>query len=91
VDLSTEADDTAQWAGEYDALAGRREKAAFISQLAMLGFDPGECRVTVRRVSSEGPADTRRNGVGAVHHRNSERAVDLMRMGSQLANQPSDE
>jgi hypothetical protein len=48
-----------QWAGEYDALAGRREKGAFVSQLTALGYSPHDFRVTVRRVPSEGPEDTR--------------------------------
>ena len=54
-----EAGDGVQWAGEYDALAGRREKGAFVSQLAALGYVPNEFRVTVRRVSSDGPGDSR--------------------------------
>jgi hypothetical protein len=48
-----------QWAGEYDALAGRREKGAFASQLALLGYSAQEFRVTVRRIPPDGPADTR--------------------------------
>jgi len=58
-DLSAAADSGVQWAGEYDALAGRREKGAFVSQLAALGYRPHDFRVTVRRVPSEGPEDTR--------------------------------
>jgi hypothetical protein len=59
VDLSVQNGDGVQWAGEYDALAGGREKAAFVSQLVTLGYIPNEFRVTVRRVPSEGPADPR--------------------------------
>jgi hypothetical protein len=58
-DLSAAAGSGVQWAGEYDALAGRREKGAFVSQLAALGYSPHDFRVTVRRVPSEGPEDTR--------------------------------
>jgi hypothetical protein len=58
-DLSADAGAGVQWQGEYDALAGRREKGAFVSQLTTLGYRPNEFRVTVRRVPSEGPADTR--------------------------------
>jgi hypothetical protein len=58
-DLSSGAGSGVQWQGEYDALAGRREKGAFVSQLAMLGYSPRDFRVTVRRVPSEGPDDTR--------------------------------
>src|SRR5664279_10680 len=36
-DLAADAGYGVQWAGEYDALAGRREKGAFVSQLATLG------------------------------------------------------
>jgi hypothetical protein len=58
-DLSGDGGNGVQWAGEYDALAGRREKGAFASQLAMLGYSPHDFRVTVRRVPSDGPEDTR--------------------------------
>jgi hypothetical protein len=59
LDVSAEAGDGVQWVGEYDALAGRREKGAFVSQLTALGYAPGEFRVTVRRVSPDGPGDSR--------------------------------
>jgi len=59
VDLSVQNGDGVQWAGEYDALAGGGEKAAFVSQLVTLGYIPNEFRVTVRRVPSEGRADPR--------------------------------
>jgi hypothetical protein len=58
-DLSADAGNGVQWTGEYDALAGRREKGAFVSQLVTLGYSPHDFRVTVRRVPSEGPEDTR--------------------------------
>jgi hypothetical protein len=57
MDLSAEPDGV-QWAGEYNLLASRREKAAFVSLLVRLGYIPDEFRVTVRRVSSSGLADT---------------------------------
>jgi hypothetical protein len=53
--LSADAGGGVHWAG-HGALAGRREKTAFASQLAALGYSPPEFRVTVRRVPSEGPA-----------------------------------
>jgi hypothetical protein len=59
VDLSVQNGDGVQWAGEYDALAGGGEKAAFVSQLVTLGYIPNEFRVIVRRVPSEGCADPR--------------------------------
>jgi hypothetical protein len=58
VGLSVEVDGV-QWAGEYNALAGRREKAGFVSRLVMLGYRPDDFRVTVQRVPSEGPEDAR--------------------------------
>jgi hypothetical protein len=59
VDLSVQNGDGVQWAGEYDALAGGGEKAAFVSQLVTLGYIPNEFRVTVRRMRSEGRDDPR--------------------------------
>jgi hypothetical protein len=59
VDLSSDAPDGVQWRGEDDALAGRREKGAFVSVLLALGYRAGEFRVTVRCVSPEGPDDSR--------------------------------
>jgi hypothetical protein len=50
--LSAETDEGVQWRGEHNALTGRREKAAFVSQLATLGYSPHEFRVTVRLVPS---------------------------------------
>ena len=58
-DLSSDAADGVQWRGEDDALAGRREKGAFVSELSALGYRAGEFRVTVRCVSPEGPDDSR--------------------------------
>jgi hypothetical protein len=59
VDVPVQNGDGVQWAGECDALAGGREKAAFVSQLVTLGYIPNEFRVSVRRMPSEGPADPR--------------------------------
>ena len=59
VDLPVQNGDGVQWAGECDALAGGREKAAFVSQLVTLGYIPNEFRVTVRRMRSEGRDDPR--------------------------------
>jgi hypothetical protein len=59
VDLPVQNGGDVQWAGECDALAGGREKAAFVSQLVTLGYIPSEFRVTVRRVPSEGRPDPR--------------------------------
>ena len=59
MDLSVQNGDGVQWAGEYDALAGGGEKAAFVSQLVTLGYIPNEFRVTVRRMRSEGRDDPR--------------------------------
>jgi hypothetical protein len=58
VDFSAEPDGV-QWAGEYNLLAARREKAAFVSLLVRLGYSPEEFRVTVRRAPSSGPRDKR--------------------------------
>ena len=52
--LSADAGGGVHWAG-HGALAGRREKTAFASQLATLGYSPHEFRVTVRRVPAEAP------------------------------------
>jgi hypothetical protein len=52
--LSADAGGGVHWAG-HGALADRREKTAFASQLATLGYSPHEFRVTVCRVPSEGP------------------------------------
>jgi hypothetical protein len=52
--LSADAGGGVHWAG-HDALAGRREKTAFASQLATLGYSPHDFRVTVRRLPSEAP------------------------------------
>jgi hypothetical protein len=59
VNLSAEAGEGVQWRGDYNALAPQREIAAFVSQLAALGYSPGEFRVTVRSVP-EGLEGTRR-------------------------------
>ena len=56
-DLSAEPDGV-QWAGEYNLLALRREKAAFVALLVRLGYSPHHFRVTVRRAPPQGPADT---------------------------------
>ena len=48
VNLSAEAGEGVQWRGDYNALAPQREIAAFVSQLAALGYSPREFRVTVR-------------------------------------------
>jgi hypothetical protein len=52
--LSSDAGGGVHWAG-HGALAGRREKTVFASQLAALGYSPHEFRVTVCRVPSERP------------------------------------
>jgi len=59
VNLSAEAGEGVQWRGDYNALAPQREIAAFVSQLAALGYSPREFRVTVRSVP-EGLEGTRR-------------------------------
>jgi hypothetical protein len=56
-DLSAHADGVL-WADECNVLA-EGEKAAFVSQLVMLGYSPQEFRVTVRLISSKAPADVR--------------------------------
>jgi hypothetical protein len=55
--LSADAGGGVHWTG-HGALAGQREKTAFASQLAALGYSPTEFRVTVRRVPAEVPAGT---------------------------------
>jgi hypothetical protein len=59
VNLSAEAGEGVHWRGDYNALEPQREIDAFVSQLAALGYNPREFRVTVRSVP-EGLEDTRR-------------------------------
>ncbi len=42
VNLPTEVGEDVQWRGDYNALAPQREIAAFVSQLAALGYSLGE-------------------------------------------------
>lgn len=57
-DVSAEPDGV-QWGGEYNALASRGEKAAFVALLVRLGYSPHHFRVTVRRVPPQGLGDAR--------------------------------
>lgn len=52
-DLLAPASDGVIWAGEHKALAARREKEAFVSQLLALGYETKQFRVTVRDVSPD--------------------------------------
>jgi hypothetical protein len=48
-----------RWAGEYQLLEMLGERKAFIAQLRKLGYSQDAFRVTVRRITADGPKDRR--------------------------------